>query len=120
MTADPAVDVALALVQSSLICRLALQLDDAPLARRAAREAGSHARLLAGRMLPTAGELELHAAVVDPGATLKELLRLAYPRALLDDGDDLEDEGATDRITDRLPSRAELGRTAAPTDRRTA
>ncbi len=49
VTADPH-DAADELVRTALLARLALDLDDQPLARRAALEAASHARLLAGRM----------------------------------------------------------------------
>jgi len=38
------------LVRTALLARLAVDLDDQPLARRAALEAAAHARLLAGRM----------------------------------------------------------------------
>lgn len=91
---DPTDDAAFALVRTALVCRLAVKLDDQALARRAAREAVAHARLLAARVVPTAGEVELHAAVVDPGSTLDELLRRAYPPASHLDVDD--DQGEPD------------------------
>jgi len=49
VTADPH-DAAHELVRTALLARLAVDLNDQPLARRVALEAAAHARLLAGRM----------------------------------------------------------------------
>lgn len=49
------------LVRTALLAKLAVDLDDGPLARRAAREAGQVARSLAGRAWP-AGDPEGAAA----------------------------------------------------------
>lgn len=49
MTADLH-DAGRELVRTALLAQLALDLNDQPLARRAALEAAAHARLLAGRM----------------------------------------------------------------------
>lgn len=47
------------LVRTALLCKLALDLDDPSLARRAARQSAQHARLLAGLDCGLEGEGEL-------------------------------------------------------------
>lgn len=82
-------DLAFDLVRTALVAKLAVDLDDGALSRRAATEAAGHARLLAGLELPAADDDPApHAAVVQPGATLEELLRLAYPAAPRLDADE--------------------------------
>lgn len=49
---DRATSAAADLLRTSLVARLAVDLEDPQLARRAAREAGTHARLLRGMDFP--------------------------------------------------------------------
>lgn len=92
-------ELAFELVRTALIAKLAVDLNDGELSRRAATEAAGHARLLAGLLLPAPEDDERtpHAAVVQPGSTLEELLRLAYPSAShLDDLGEPDDDQADD------------------------
>jgi hypothetical protein len=85
----PAAAAAEELLRTALIAKLAVDLDDPALARRAANEAAGHARLLVDLDLPVVLDVDVHADVIAPGSTLDELLRLAYPAASrLDDADD--------------------------------
>lgn len=73
MTADLAAEAAQELLRTALLAKLAVDLQDPVLARRAARKALAQARLLAG--------LDFPAAVDDatPVPTLDEVLARRYP-----------------------------------------
>jgi len=84
--ADAAAAAAFDLLRTALLAKLAVDLDDPVLSRRAATEAAGHARLLAGLDYPPAVDDDaVHAEVVD-GQPLEVLLRRLYPPAVvLDD-----------------------------------
>lgn len=116
---DPQTDVALDLVRCSLIVKLAVDLEDPALVRRAAGQAAGAARLLAGLDLPDDPDPDVHASVAEPGTTVAELLARLYPAARApeepeaDDPDDLDDpqhyaEPGGWAPPARLPSRRRL------------
>lgn len=63
------------LLRTALTAKLAVNVGDPVLSRRASLQAAGHARLLAGL------DVEARAAVVEPSASLAELLAFAYPAA---------------------------------------
>lgn len=67
-----------------LVAKLAVDLDDPTLARRAATEAAEHARQLAGLDLPAPEDDDTHASDMH-GLTVGRLLRRLYPPVTEDD-----------------------------------
>lgn len=87
MSLDAATLAATELLRTALLAKLAVDLQDPALARRAAREALTHARLLAGLDFPPDEEDALHCGPRLP--TVEELLGRVYPeppRSVDDEG----------------------------------
>lgn len=86
------------LVRSSLLARLAVQLDDLALGRRAALQAGRQAQQLAALDIRAVDG----AAVLPPGAALEELYALAYPStARWSDSEDRREDDSDNEETAR-------------------
>lgn len=81
---DLATTAAWQLLRTALLAKLAVDLEDPALARRAAREALTHARLLSGLDFPPGVEDDVHCGP-RPLPTVGDLLERIHPPS--DDGE---------------------------------
>lgn len=87
MSLDLAALGANGLLRTALLAKLAVDLEDPVLARRAAREALAHARLLSGLDFPPDAEGDVHCGP-RPLPAVEDLLLLVHPPVVRHDGGD--------------------------------